>query len=247
MDGAWRFAWSANPAARPADFYQPDADLSGFGTIRVPGHIELQGYGQLQYTNTLYPWDGRSCLRPPQVDWNDDPVGSYVKEFDLDESLRGQRVCVGLFQGVGRPYAPGAPAAVRQLCRVQLRSVWFSLTPYIRDKNNRLCVEVYKRSSDAWIEDQDFFRSSGIFPLQSTCTTECINDIWLKADLAADNTTGLLTPLVKLDGETDGASVALVVTDPRRHAVKGLRGAIRLRSRASSRGAMQRRCSTTPY
>ena len=69
LDGAWRFAWSANPAARPADFWQPDADLSGFGTIRVPGHIELQGYGQLQYTNTLYPWDGRSCLRPPQVDW----------------------------------------------------------------------------------------------------------------------------------------------------------------------------------
>jgi len=64
LDGAWRFAWSANPAARPADFWQPDADLSGFGTIRVPGHIELQGYGQLQYTNTLYPWDGRSCLRP---------------------------------------------------------------------------------------------------------------------------------------------------------------------------------------
>ena len=76
LDGAWRFAWSANPAARPADFWQPDADLSDFGTIRVPGHIELQGYGQLQYTNTLYPWDGRSCLRPPQVDWNDDPVGS---------------------------------------------------------------------------------------------------------------------------------------------------------------------------
>ena len=60
----------------------------------MPGHIELQGYGQLQYTNTLYPWDGRSCLRPPQVDWNDDPVGSYIKEFDLDESLRGQRVFI---------------------------------------------------------------------------------------------------------------------------------------------------------
>ena len=110
LDGAWRFAWSANPAARPADFYQPDADLSGFGTIRVPGHIELQGYGQLQYTNTLYPWDGRSCLRPPQVDWNDDPVGSYVKEFDLDESLRGQRVCVS-FQGVEQAMYCGATAS----------------------------------------------------------------------------------------------------------------------------------------
>ena len=51
LDGAWRFAWSANPAARPADFYEPDADLTAFGTIRVPGHIELQGYGCLLYTS----------------------------------------------------------------------------------------------------------------------------------------------------------------------------------------------------
>lgn len=99
LDGAWRFAWSACPADRPANFYKADADLTSFGTIRVPGHIELHGYGQIQYTNTLYPWDGRSALRPPQIDWNDDPVGSYVKDFDLDKGLRGQRVCVS-FQGV---------------------------------------------------------------------------------------------------------------------------------------------------
>ena len=53
LDGRWRFAYSACPAARPADFYREDADLSAFGTICVPGHIELQGYGQIQYTNTL--------------------------------------------------------------------------------------------------------------------------------------------------------------------------------------------------
>ena len=87
------------PCRPPGGFLAAGRRPVRLGTIRVPGHIELQGYGQLQYTNTLYPWDGRSCLRPPQVDWNDDPVGSYVKEFDLDESLRGQRVCVS-FQGV---------------------------------------------------------------------------------------------------------------------------------------------------
>lgn len=220
LDGAWRFAWSANPAARPADFWQPDADLSGFGTIRVPGHIELQGYGQLQYTNTLYPWDGRSCLRPPQVDWNDDPVGSYVKEFDLDESLRGQRVCVS-FQGVEQAMYLWCNGQFVGYAEDSFTPSEFDLTPYIRDENNCLCVEVYKRSSAAWIEDQDFFRFSGIFRsvyLYAKPRVH-INDIWLKADLAADNTTGLLTPLVKLDGETDGASVALVVTDPEGYAV----------------------------
>lgn len=99
LDGEWRFAWSECPAARPADFWQEGADLSAFGTIRVPGHIELQGYGEVQYTNTLYPWDGRAALRPPQIDWDHAPVGSYVKEFTLDEGLRGQRVCIS-FQGV---------------------------------------------------------------------------------------------------------------------------------------------------
>ncbi len=65
------------PAQRPADFWREGADLSGFGTIRVPGHMETQGYGQLQYTNTLYPWDGRSALRP-RAGANDDPVGGYA-------------------------------------------------------------------------------------------------------------------------------------------------------------------------
>ncbi len=186
----------------------------------MPGHIELQGYGQLQYTNTLYPWDGRSCLRPPQVDWNDDPVGSYVKEFDLDESLRGQRVCVS-FQGVEQAMYLWCNGQFVGYAEDSFTPSEFDLTPYIRDENNRLCVEVYKRSSAAWIEDQDFFRFSGIFRsvyLYAKPRVH-INDIWLKADLAADNTTGLLTPLVKLDGETDGASVALVVTDPEGYAV----------------------------
>ena len=216
LDGAWRFAWSANPAARPADFWQPDADLSGFGTIRVPGHIELQGYGQLQYTNTLYPWDGRSCLRPPQVDWNDDPVGSYVKEFDLDESLRGQRICVS-FQGVEQAMYLWCNGQFVGYAEDSFTPSEFDLTPYIQDENNRLCVEVYKRSSAAWIEDQDFFRFSGIFRsvyLYAKPKVH-INDIWLKADLAADNTTGLLTPLVKLDRRRVGC--------PRRDRPRGLR------------------------
>lgn len=119
LDGMWRFVWSSCPAQRPADFWREGADLSGFGTIRVPGHMETQGYGQLQYTNTLYPWDGRSALRPPQVDLNDDPVGSYAREFDLDAGLRGQRVCIS-FQGVEQAMYLWCNGQVRGLCRGQL-------------------------------------------------------------------------------------------------------------------------------
>ena len=214
LDGAWKFAWSACPAARPADFYKPDADLTDFGTIRVPGHIELQGYGQIQYTNTLYPWDGRSALRPPQIDWDDDPVGSYVREFDLKESLRGQRVCVS-FQGVEQAMYLWCNGHFVGYAEDSFAPSEFDLTPYIQNEGNRLCVEVYKRSSAAWIEDQDFFRFSGIFRTVYLYAKPKVHirDIWLKAELAPGNTTGLLTPIVKLDGATDGASVRLRLTD----------------------------------
>ena len=68
LNGTWKFAYSQAPSARPADFYKETFDASGFGTIEVPGHIQLQGYDKRQYINTLYPWDGRSELRPPAVD-----------------------------------------------------------------------------------------------------------------------------------------------------------------------------------
>ena len=103
----WRFAWSGTPALRPENFWQEGCDDSDFGTLQVPGHMELQGYGQIQYINTLYPWDGRASLRPPRIDWEDCPVGSYVQEFDLDPGLRGK----GLYQ------LPGGGAGV--LCVAQ--------------------------------------------------------------------------------------------------------------------------------
>ena len=220
LDGAWRFAWSRCPAERPADFYKEDADLTDFGTIRVPGHIELQGYGQLQYTNVIYPWDGHSAIQPPEVDLNDDPVGSYVREFDLDKGLQGQRVCVS-FQGVEQAMYLWCNGQFVGYAEDSFTPSEFDLTPYIKKEGNRLCVEVYKRSSAAWIEDQDFFRFSGIFRSVYLYAKPKVHlaDLWLKADLAEDNSTGLLTPEVKLDGEIKGASVHLCLTDPEGYVV----------------------------
>ncbi len=104
LDGCWKFAWSQNPSLRPEGFWQEGFDDSRFGTISVPGHIELQGYGQIQYINTLYPWDGRAELRPPEIDWNHTSVGSYVRTFDLEPGLLGKSVCIR-FQGVERAFS----------------------------------------------------------------------------------------------------------------------------------------------
>lgn len=60
LNGTWKFHWSPDEDKRPKNFYEENYDLCEFGEIQVPGHMELQGYGQIQYINTMYPWDGHS-------------------------------------------------------------------------------------------------------------------------------------------------------------------------------------------
>ena len=217
LDGAWRFAWSPNPAARPADFWREGFDDSGFGAILVPGHMETQGYGQIQYINTLYPWDGRAELRPPQIDWEDNPVGSYVREFDLDPGLRGKRVCVS-FQGAEQAVYVWLNGSFVGYAEDSFTPSDFDLTPFIRERGNRLCVEVYKRSSAGWIEDQDFFRFSGIFRPVYLYAKPAVHleDVWFQPELLEDNATGTLSIRLLLDGV---AAVHCKVAHPDRGAL----------------------------
>ena len=215
LDGLWRFAWSPKPAARPADFWRDGFDDSAFGTIRVPGHMELQGYGQIQYINTLYPWDGHAELRPPEIDWEDCPVGSYVQEFDLDPGLREKQVCIS-FQGVEQAFYLWLNGQFLGYAEDSFTPSDFDLTPYLKETGNRLCVEVYKRSSAAWIEDQDFFRFSGIFRSVFLYAKPALHlaDLWLQAGLEEDNSTGTLSIRLLLEGETAGAAVRCEIAHP---------------------------------
>ena len=207
LDGSWRFAYSPCPAARPADFWRADASLDGFGEIAVPGHIEMQGYGQIQYINTMYPWDGRHFLRPPQIPWDDTPVGSYVRTFTLDPALEGKRVCVS-FQGVERAFYCWCNGHFVGYSEDSFTPADFDLTPFLQAGENRLCVEVYKNCSGSWLEDQDFFRFFGIFrPVYLYAKPALhIEDLWLRASLEPDNTTGVLAPRLRLSA-ADGASL----------------------------------------
>ena len=207
LDGSWRFAYSPCPAARPAEFWQADASLDGFGEIAVPGHIEMQGYGQIQYINTMYPWDGRHFLRPPQIPWDDTPVGSYVRTFTLDPALEGKRVCVS-FQGVERAFYCWCNGHFVGYSEDSFTPADFDLTPFLQAGENRLCVEVYKNCSGSWLEDQDFFRFFGIFrPVYLYAKPALhIEDLWLRASLEPDNTTGVLAPRLRLSA-ADGASL----------------------------------------
>ena len=193
LDGCWKFAWSRNPGCRPENFWQEDYDDSAFGSIQVPAHMELQGYGQIQYINTLYPWDGRSDIRPPEIDWERTSVGSYVRTFDLEPGLLGKSVCIS-FQGVERAFYVWLNGHFVGYAEDSFTPSDFDLTPYIRQKGNRLCVEVYQHSSASWLEDQDFFRFSGIFRSVVLYAKPRVHveDLWLRTGLQEDNTTGTL-------------------------------------------------------
>ena len=202
LDGLWRFAWSPCPAERPADFWREDFDDAGFGTIQVPGHMELQGFGQIQYINALYPWDGRSGLQPPEIDWDRTAVGSYVTTFDLEPGLRSKPVCLS-FQGVERAFYVWLNGRFIGYSEDSFTPADFDLTPCIREKGNRLCVEVYQHSSASWLEDQDFFRFTGIFRSVYLYAKPAshVEDLWLQPRLEEDLVSGSLSIRLKTSGE----------------------------------------------
>ena len=90
LNGTWKFAYTEHPDNRPSDFYKNDFDVTNFDEITVPGHIQLQGHDKPQYVNTQYPWEGHEQLVPPQIPQKRNPVGSYVKIFDIDKALIGK-------------------------------------------------------------------------------------------------------------------------------------------------------------
>ena len=208
LDGIWTFRWSECPDLRPADFWQTDYDLTDFGTIQVPGHMETQGFGQIQYINKLYPWDGHSELRPPMVDMEHNPVGSYVREFDLEEGLKGKPVCIS-FQGVEQAFYVWLNGHFVGYSEDTFTPSEFDLTPYVTDSGNRLCVEVYKRSSASWLEDQDFFRFSGIFRSVYLYAKPSVHvqDVWFQTSLEKNLTTGHVSIRLLLEGAQENTCV----------------------------------------
>ena len=213
LNGEWRFLWSKNAAQRPKDFYKEDFDLKDFGSIPVPCHIELAGYDRIHYINTMYPWEGHLYRRPAfsleggsqpgqfsRAEYN--PVGSYRREFDLDEGLLGKRVCIS-FEGVEQAVYVWLNGQFVGYGEDSFTPSDFDLTPYVREKGNVLAVEVHKRSTAAYLEDQDFFRFSGIFRNVTLYAKPAAHvvDLWAKPVLGGDNRSGELSVELRLSAE----------------------------------------------
>lgn len=213
LNGIWKFSYSEHPDKRPADFYKNDFDVTSFDKISVPGHIQIQGYDKPQYVNTQYPWEGQEKLLPPQIPQKRNPVGSYVKFFDIDKALIGKDTYIS-FQGVETAIYVWLNGEFVGYSEDSFTPSEFNLTPYIKEKNNKLAVEVYRYSTASWLEDQDFWRFSGIFrDVYLYAVPEIhVRDMKVIADYDYENGNGILTTELDVTGKSD-YSVKLTLTD----------------------------------
>ena len=210
LNGQWEFCFSANAKSRPVDFYKEDYDSSNFDKIMVPGHIELAGYDQIRYINTMYPWEGKNYRRGAytcnagsgagmfsEAEYN--PVGSYITRFDLAEEMRGKRVRI-FFEGVEQAVYVWLNGEFVGYAEDSFTPSEFDLTPYIREKDNVLAVEVHKMCTAAFLEDQDFFRFFGIFRNVSLKALPDVHveDMWLNPILYQDNKSGRLDATIRV-------------------------------------------------
>ena len=219
LNGQWEFAYSKNVMERPVDFYKETFDASGFDKIMVPGHIELAGYDKIRYINTMYPWEGKEYHRGAysmeatgaeegmfsEAQYN--PVGSYIKYFDLDKNMCGKRIHI-CFEGVEEAMYLWLNGQFIGYAEDSFTPSEFDLTTYIKEKGNVLAVQVHKMSTAAFLEDQDFFRFFGIF---RNVTLKAIpdvhlEDVWFKPVLNQDNESGSVSVSMKVSA-TDSQNV----------------------------------------
>ena len=220
LDGTWKFRWSPDPDNRPADFYQADYDVSGWDDIQVPCDWQMQGFGTPIYTNSRYPFrrDQPRVTGTPDQSWTAfsarNPVGSYVTEFEVSDIASSNWILE--FEGVSSAFYVWVNGQKVGYSQNSMSPAEFDITPYLEEGKNRLAVEVYRWSDGSYLEDQDFWRLSGIFrsvklwkrPLQH------ISDYLISFTPSGDLSVALFKAQVKLAnaGKFDSAPMSVKVT-----------------------------------
>ncbi len=214
LNGQWKFKWSKNPASRPADFYKTSFNDEAWGVIPVPSNWEIEGHGVPIYTNIEYPFEIENMETPKE--WN--PVGSYRRTFNLPASWDGRQVYIN-FDGVQSAFyvwVNGKKVGYSQGSRTPGE---FNISKYLKAGENQLAVEVYRWSDGSYLEDQDFWRLSGIFRdvyLWSTPVTH-IRDFKVTASLDEAFSNGTF----KLEGEVLSTAAAPVSIEYRLFSEQG--------------------------
>ena len=162
LNGIWKFHYARNYGSAILGFEKEEYCCRDWDDIRVPAHIQMEGYDAPQYANVQYPWEGHEDIHPGEIPEHFNPVASYVKYFEVPEEMQGKRLFIS-FQGAESGIALWLNGHFVGYSEDSFTPSEFELTEYIKEGENKLAAQVFKWTASSWCEDQDFFRFSGIY------------------------------------------------------------------------------------
>ena len=162
LNGIWKFHYARNYGSAIPGFEKEDYCCKDWDDIRVPAHIQMEGYDAPQYANVQYPWEGHEDIHPGEIPEHFNPVASYVKYFEVPEEMQGKRLFIS-FQGAESGIALWLNGQFVGYSEDSFTPSEFELTEYVKEGENKLAAQVFKWTASSWCEDQDFFRFSGIY------------------------------------------------------------------------------------
>ena len=165
LNGEWKFFYARNFDSVPSDFANEEFDASAWQDIPVPAHLQMEGYGIPMYVNEQYPWDGWEDVAIGDIPEKFNPIGCYWRTFDLrkeDVSFEGGSLCLS-FQGVESGFALWINGSYVGYSEDSFTPTDFDISSFVHEGRNVMAVEVIHWTSSSWLEDQDFYRFSGIF------------------------------------------------------------------------------------
>ena len=189
LNGIWKFNWVDQPEKRPVDFYREDFDISGWNDIPVPSDWQMQGYDYPIYLNMRYPFP----MNQPFISHEYNPVGSYKRSFTVPKSWKNMEVYIH-FGGVNSAMYLWINENYVGYSEDSKTPAEFDITRYLKKGQNNVSVQVYRWCDGSYLEDQDFFRLSGIERDVYLFATPKIriNDFFVKAGLDSEYNGGKL-------------------------------------------------------
>jgi len=162
LNGIWKFHYARNYGSAIPEFEKTEYCCKDWDDIRVPAHIQMEGYDVPQYANVQYPWEGHEDIHPGEIPEHFNPVASYVKYFEVPEKMQGKRLFIS-FQGAESGITLWLNGHFVGYSEDSFTPSEFELTEYVKEGENKLAAQVFKWTASSWCEDQDFFRFSGIY------------------------------------------------------------------------------------